>query len=1071
MRRPQELPKGQIITQAKGINAFLAPKDRKLAQPNQPSMLPNPTQVTTVSTGGTAGLRTKNKFAQLAEDLQDFSPKLVKTAQALGLGYADDQMRRGEEAAREAASRALALNDGQMEAGEMVRASENRRVARKDPQAGQFMATLNPYFSMGYQRGMTKQAGIEASAGLPSYFAQKNLVDPIDYTSPDMGVGKLVQWQAEYTNQLSKKYGINAASPGFQKYFLPSIEKAREAYNQRFLDDRKVYFDKAAVSSTTAQLSALYRTSEQNGFVEYQGQRFYQAQTPDAFNLIRSSQANQLINSGVLTASLPGEASERSKDIHAGLLKEAYYRNDQSMIDFANNIQGNQRVLGGDGKAIIGPNGEPLTLNWGSEFGGSNIDQQIKYEEKGFQQRQRETLERAEGFDDQLLDVASQYPPGPQQAQAVNQFIDEYYNTVGRAAGVSRADLRKRSRDLVSTDDEIFYEQGGSRPADVFSERVANAQGDAFNAVQLRKEMYEVANTLPPKERGSFITSQSARIRQKENDQRSMSGYKGTRDAVIKQAVKARREQYYDYGKDLFGNPQTNREDIAESDRLQTNAYTARANALILKREAELKRPLTDAEARQMANAAIYGDQDLGITAYGQGVETGPGSVGALFPGSNKSSTPGVDSASGGGSNEGAGLSDLSGVEKSVLENYKSQAVLSEQGTLDAYEAIQSSESLPPALDKAWRDAGARSAADFVIQQMNYWRRASATNGSPQTKIQQFSVPRGDKEKLLKRWKQAAAAGQTPVSYASSQQQAPALAAAGNWALNALTGATPAAAGTLPPDLRAAGNNANQRVVNPSGPVALAVESFPSAPELPPAPRQTASAPAPAPREQAVASRPTPPKAGRWVGTAAKPVGELKESKLRGFYNDEQGNLFRWEDPRSNIAGPRFQPQRMSRRLLGLNAPSTARQWSSTDRRSKSLVAMADRNGWDAADLAAIFSFETGGTFDPSQPGYGAAAGRVGLIQAGPNERRSYGLGSGVWEEEILAVERYLKGRGARPGMGLADLYATVNGGDPRAGYSPDGNGVVARSAETQRRLREHREAAIRKLRLRPASP
>ena len=132
---------------------------------------------------------------------------------------------------------------------------------------------------------------------------------------------------------------------------------------------------------------------------------------------------------------------------------------------------------------------------------------------------------------------------------------------------------------------------------------------------------------------------------------------------------------------------------------------------------------------------------------------------------------------------------------------------------------------------------------------------------------------------------------------------------------------------------------------------------------------------------------------------------------------------------------------------------------------------MADRNGWDAADLAAIFSFETGGTFDPSQPGYGAAAGRVGLIQAGVNERRSYGLGSGLWEEEILGVERYLKARGARPGMGLADLYATVNGGNPRAGYSPDGNGVVARSTETQRRLREHREAAIRKLRLRPASP
>jgi hypothetical protein len=138
--------------------------------------------------------------------------------------------------------------------------------------------------------------------------------------------------------------------------------------------------------------------------------------------------------------------------------------------------------------------------------------------------------------------------------------------------------------------------------------------------------------------------------------------------------------------------------------------------------------------------------------------------------------------------------------------------------------------------------------------------------------------------------------------------------------------------------------------------------------------------------------------------------------------------------------------------------------WRSSDSRGQSLIAMAQRNGWDPSDIAAIASFETGGTLNPSEPGRGAASGRIGLIQAGPNERRSYGLGTGDWNREMQGIERYLLARGAKPGMGLADLYATVNGGNPRAGYTADGNGTVARSASTLKRLEQHRQQALRKL-------
>jgi murein DD-endopeptidase MepM/ murein hydrolase activator NlpD len=173
-----------------------------------------------------------------------------------------------------------------------------------------------------------------------------------------------------------------------------------------------------------------------------------------------------------------------------------------------------------------------------------------------------------------------------------------------------------------------------------------------------------------------------------------------------------------------------------------------------------------------------------------------------------------------------------------------------------------------------------------------------------------------------------------------------------------------------------------------------------------------------------------------------------------------------------NLVAPPAVAATMPRPTRGFvrSAAGGGGQWVSADRRARALIAMAQRNGWDPSDIAAIISYETGGTLNPAEPGRGAAAGRIGLIQAGPNERAAYGLGTGNWDREIQGIERYLKARGAKPGMGLADLYATVNGGNPRAGWSPDGNGVVPRSPSTLKALERHRQQALNRLGMRPPS-
>ncbi|MGG3814198.1 hypothetical protein ABEV34_21500 [Methylorubrum rhodesianum] len=106
------------------------------------------------------------------------------------------------------------------------------------------------------------------------------------------------------------------------------------------------------------------------------------------------------------------------------------------------------------------------------------------------------------------------------------------------------------------------------------------------------------------------------------------------------------------------------------------------------------------------------------------------------------------------------------------------------------------------------------------------------------------------------------------------------------------------------------------------------------------------------------------------------------------------------------------------------------------------LIASAGRLGTTPLDLGTVISYETGGTFSPSIRG-GAGNRHIGLIQFGIPEQRQYGASQDQsFGEQLGAVERYLTDRGFKPGMGLLDLYSTINAGRPgRYNASDAGNG------------------------------
>ncbi len=87
--------------------------------------------------------------------------------------------------------------------------------------------------------------------------------------------------------------------------------------------------------------------------------------------------------------------------------------------------------------------------------------------------------------------------------------------------------------------------------------------------------------------------------------------------------------------------------------------------------------------------------------------------------------------------------------------------------------------------------------------------------------------------------------------------------------------------------------------------------------------------------------------------------------------------------------------------------------------------------GLDPKDLLGIYSYETGGTLDPWQPGPTTKWGQHrGLIQWGEPQARKYGVTATTpVDQQVAASLKYLQDRGFKPGMGLPEAYAAVNAG------------------------------------------
>lgn len=119
---------------------------------------------------------------------------------------------------------------------------------------------------------------------------------------------------------------------------------------------------------------------------------------------------------------------------------------------------------------------------------------------------------------------------------------------------------------------------------------------------------------------------------------------------------------------------------------------------------------------------------------------------------------------------------------------------------------------------------------------------------------------------------------------------------------------------------------------------------------------------------------------------------------------------------------------------------------------------IASRFGLSPVEVASVISYETGGTFSSTVMG-GKNGQYMGLIQFGPSERAKYGITAKSSPEQwSTAVGNFLEDRGFKKGMGVLDLYSTINAGSPGRYNASDGNGTVR--SHTEKILSEHRVGA-----------
>ena len=784
----RELPLNQIRPAAQPVDTFIRPAQQNTAAPAAPQMMPNPSGIRIIEQGSGGSVQGSNQFAQLAEALAPFSRALVDVAGAGARMYASAEYEKGQNEAM----RAQVLANQQMQQSMGEYASENRKLAQVDPIGAVMMDRANPYREAGRINALSRVAAKEISSAVLDEYSRTPGVEEWQFGDP-----QLKQLQARAVARVAEKYKLDQGTPGFIDYVLPEVGQATDKLVAQHREDRTKYLQSTVPRLAVVEIMGVYENARKTGSVEWsefdpvsgrEVRRFAELSDKPAWDYGVAMRAAQIMDRMANESGLPGMSTEFKKRVSEELAGRS---GDPRRSELA-------RIVGGAEVGPIGKDGRRPTA--AEMFGLEMLESRHKYGQMLWQEQQRTQQQGLQAFQSELATITFGVPDGPDRGAAIQQLIRKYeFNPNTNPGGIPTFELMKAAEEASGVGDKIAARSYSTEPIEQFFLDANERAGSAWDINKADAEYRQIRETLPPQERGKY-DRQWASIRDgKEKEKNDVPGY--LVDPLISGAIKSRLKEFYPSdtteaalrGANITDMLAYGDANVARSAQLQLSAYRKHVYARLQEAKAKKGGELDAAEVTSVTQAALaeYGKNDAK-------------NFNSLFPGSPKSDSPGVGPVK-------PPTPGSEPVKPPPGRQAYSQPVYS-SGQLDNIpnraERLKAGEpvlSLPSAQEEAMRilngrapsAAVSRAAKDagltpgkFLLQQLD---------GYPS-----FQLPADARRDLLR--SSRGAQGITDAARTASGGKPRPVEMAAMWFFDALTGARPAAATTLPP-LQGGGRN------------------------------------------------------------------------------------------------------------------------------------------------------------------------------------------------------------------------------------------------------------------------
>lgn len=777
----RELPLNQIRPAAQPVDAFVRPATPNTAAPAAPQMMPNPSGIRIIGQGNGGNVQGFNQFAQLAEALAPFSRALMEVTGTGMKMYASAEYDKG----RNEAMKAQVLANQQMQQSMGEYASENRKLAQVDPIGALMMDRVNPYREAGRVNALSRVAAKEIGAAVLGEYRNTPGVEEWKPGDP-----RLKQLEATAVQRVTEKYKLDTGTPGFIDYVLPEIGQASDKLIAQHWEDRSSYLKKTVPRLAAVEALGEYESARKLGVVEWSEfdpvsgrelRRAAQASDPVAFEYGIRMRFAQILDRMASESGLPGMASQFKQQVVEQL---------GGMATAAGNTD-LYRIVAGTEVGPVGKDGRrPLAAEM---FGLEMLEARHKYGQMVWQEQQRTQQLGLQAFQSELATITFNMPDGPERGAAIQQLIQKY------EGNIPRFELLKAAEEASGVGDKIAARSYSTDPIEQFFLDAGERAGSAWNVSAADAEYRQLRETLPPQERGKY-DRQWASIRQgKEKEKNDVPGY--LVDPLISGAMKARLKEFYPSdtteaalrGANITDMLAWGDANVARSAQLQLSAYRKHVYARLQEAKARKGGELDAAEVTSVTQAALaeYGKNDA--KSFNQ-----------LFPGSPKSNTPGMGPAKPPvpGSEPikpppGRQAYSAPVYSSGQLDNIPNRAqrlkagepVLSLPSAQEEATRVLNGRAPSAAVSRAAKDAGL-TPGKFLLRQLDAYP--------------DFQLPADARQQLLR--SSRGAQGITDAARTATGGKPRPVEMAAMWFFDALTGARPAAAATLPP-LQGGGRN------------------------------------------------------------------------------------------------------------------------------------------------------------------------------------------------------------------------------------------------------------------------